>query len=185
MSVLTNISLWGCSVFLLTDNGSQSMPRLAQAVYTLLRIPKIDTSSFHLCGKDGVERVNPTMTQMLVVVSNKVEDDWYVHYPHVVRAYNNGVRAAIGLAPEETRHGENSPPAPHGSYGISHHNLYRDQLCFLLFRPARLRACTGATRPCRYPPRPAKLPWYVTLQNLSFYTVDNLEWVYNTTATTW
>ena len=50
--VLVNqyIPKWGCPVSLLSDNGSQFVSRLAKAVYDLLGIRKIATSSFHPAG---------------------------------------------------------------------------------------------------------------------------------------
>ncbi|CAB1096809.1 unnamed protein product [Ectocarpus sp. CCAP 1310/34] len=97
------IPLWGCSLSLLSDNGSQFCSKLSQAVYARLAIRKVATSSYHPNGNGGVERVNHTMAQMLAMVVNERQDDWDIHLPHVAFAYNNSVSAATGLAPNEVR----------------------------------------------------------------------------------
>ena len=55
------IALWGCPPTILSDNGLQFCSKLSQAVYQLLGVCKLATSSYHLNGNGGVERVNHTM----------------------------------------------------------------------------------------------------------------------------
>ena len=95
------IPLWGCPASLLSDNGTQFCSKLSQAVYKLLGVRKVATSSYHPNGNGGVERVNHTMAQMLAMVVNERQDDWDTHLPHVEFAYNNSVSTATGLAPNE------------------------------------------------------------------------------------
>ena len=99
------IPLWGCPSTLLSDNGPQFCARLATAVYKLLGIHKLTTSTYHPSGNGGVERVNHTMAQMLAMVCNEHQNDWDYHLPHVEYAYNNSVSAATGLAPNEVHIG--------------------------------------------------------------------------------
>ena len=58
--VNTYIPLLRCPVCLLSDNGLQLCSKLSHAIYKLLGIRKIATSSYHPNGNDGVERVNHT-----------------------------------------------------------------------------------------------------------------------------
>ena len=69
-NILVNrfIPLWGCPSTLLSDNRPQLCARLATAVYKLLGIHKLTTSSYHPSGNGGVERVNHIMAQMLAMV---------------------------------------------------------------------------------------------------------------------
>ena len=94
------IPLWGCPVSLLSDNGLQFCSKLSYAIYKLLGMRKIGTSSYHSNDNGGVERVNHAMAQMLAMVVNERQDDWDAHLPHVEFAYNNTVSAATGLAPK-------------------------------------------------------------------------------------
>ena len=134
-NILVNrfISLWGCPSTLLSDNGPQFCARLATAVYKLLGIHKLTTSTYHPSGNGGVERVNHTMAQMLAMVCNEHQNDWDVHLPHVLYAYNNSVSAATGLAPNEVHIGH-LPRLPltvfDRSYGGIYQNLDRDQLAY-------------------------------------------------------
>ena len=66
---------------------------------------KLSTRSYHPNGNGGVERVNHTMAQMLAIVVNERQDDWDLRLPHVEFAFNNSVRAATGLAPNEIHMG--------------------------------------------------------------------------------
>ena len=99
------IPLWGCSPTMLSDNGLQFCFTLSQAVYQLLVVHKLATSSYHPNCNGGVERVNQTMQQMLAMVVNERQDDWDLHLPHVELAYINSVSAATGLAPNDVHMG--------------------------------------------------------------------------------
>ena len=55
------IPLWLCPRSILCDNGLQFCSKLARAVYKLLGVRKIATSSYHPNGNCGVERVNHKM----------------------------------------------------------------------------------------------------------------------------
>ena len=84
-NILVNqyIPLWGCPRTILSDNGLQFCSKLSQAVYQLLRVHKLATSSYHPNCNGGVERVNHTMAQMLATVVNERQDDWDLHLPHI------------------------------------------------------------------------------------------------------
>ena len=77
-NILVNrfIPLWGCPSTLLSDSDLQLCAQLATAVYKLLGVHKLTTSTYHPSGNGGVERVNHTMTQMLAMVCNEHENDW-------------------------------------------------------------------------------------------------------------
>ena len=90
---------------ILSDNGLQFCSKLSQAVYQLLGVRKLATSSYHPNDNGGVERVNHTMAQMLAMVVNEQQHDWDVRLPHVEFAFNNSVSAATGLAPHEVHMG--------------------------------------------------------------------------------
>ena len=57
--------------------------KASQAVYKLLGVRKIATSSYHPNGDGGVERVNDTMAQMLAMVVSELQNNWDVQFPHV------------------------------------------------------------------------------------------------------
>ena len=69
-NILVNkhIPLWGCPRTILWDNGLQSCSKLSQAVYQLLGVRKLATSSYHPNGNGGVEQVNHTTAQTLAMV---------------------------------------------------------------------------------------------------------------------
>ena len=71
------------------------------------------------------------MAQMLAMVVNERRDDWDAHLPHVEFSYNNSVRAATGLAPNEV-YMNRGPRLPltvfEHPYARGHQGLARDQL---------------------------------------------------------
>ena len=97
-NILVNqyIRLWGCPCTILSDNGLQFCSKLSQAVYQLLGVHNLATSSYHPNCNGGVERVNHTMAQMLDMVVNERQDHWDLHLPDIEFAYNNSVSAATG-----------------------------------------------------------------------------------------
>ena len=96
------IPLWGFPRTILSDNGLLFCSKLSQAVYQLLGVHKLATSSYHPKCNGGVERVNNTIALMLAMVVNERQDDWNLHPPHVELDYINSVSAATGLAPNES-----------------------------------------------------------------------------------
>ena len=106
-NILVNqyIPLWGCPRTILSVNGLQFCSKLLRAVYQLLGVHKLATSSYHPNCIGGVGRVNHTIAQMLAMVVNERQDDWDLHLPHLEFAYNKSVSAATGIAPNEVHMG--------------------------------------------------------------------------------
>ena len=127
------IPLWRCPRSILSDNGLQFSSKLSHVVYELRGVRKIATSSHHPSGNGGVERVNHTMAQMLVMIVNKHQDDWDAQLPHVEFAYSNSVSAATGLAPNEVHMGRlpRLPLTLFDRSGVTgHQSLARDHLAY-------------------------------------------------------
>ena len=134
-TILVNeyIPLWGFARTILSDNGLQSCSKLSQAVYQLLGVHKLATSSYNPNCNGGVERVNHTMAQMLAMVVDERQDDWDLHLPHVEFAYNNSVSAATGLTPNEV-HMDRLPRLSLTVFDrtgvVGHQSLARDYLAY-------------------------------------------------------
>ena len=134
-TILVNqyIPLWGCPRTILSDNGLRFCSKLSQAVYQLLGMHKLATSSYHPNCNGGVERVNHTMTEMVAMVVNERQDDWDFHLPHVEIANNNSVSAATGLAPNEVHMGR-LPRLPLTVFDrsgvVGHQSLARGHLAY-------------------------------------------------------
>ena len=67
------IPFWGCPRSILSDNGLQFRSKLSHAVYELIGVREIATSSYHPNGNGGVERVSHTMAQTLAMVVNELQ----------------------------------------------------------------------------------------------------------------
>ena len=93
------IALWGFPRTILSDSGIPFCSKLSQAVYQLLGVSKLATSSYHPNGNGAVERMNYITAQMLAMVVNELQDDWDLQLPHVQFDYNNWISAGTGLAP--------------------------------------------------------------------------------------
>ena len=110
---------------------------------------KIATRSYNPNGNGGVERVDHTMAQMLAMVVNERRDDWDAHLPHVEFSYNNSVRAATGLAPNEV-YMNRGPRLPltvfEHPYARGHQGLARDQLEYVDLAADRQRRSYALVR---------------------------------------
>ena len=91
---------WGLSRNNLSDNGLQVCAKVSQPVYQLLGEHKLATSSYHLNGNGGAERVSHTMLWSSANVKTTG-----MQLPHTEFAYNKLVGAATGLAPNEVHIG--------------------------------------------------------------------------------
>ena len=73
------------------------------------------------------------MAQMLAMIINERQDDWDLHLPHVELAYNDSVRAATGLAPNEA-HMSRLSRLPLTVFDrtdvVEHQSLARDHLAY-------------------------------------------------------
>ena len=76
-NILVNqyIPLWGFPRAILSDNGLKLCSKPSQAVYQLLGVRKLSSSSYHPSCNRGDERVNHTMARMLAMVVNERQDD--------------------------------------------------------------------------------------------------------------
>eukprot|EP00752_Nemacystus_decipiens_P007106 g6368.t1 len=151
--VLVNqyMTKWGCMTTLISDNGYHFCSKLSQAIYKLMRVHKVNTSSYHPQANGGTERVNHTMAQMLTVAVNERQTDWDLHLPHDEFAYNNSVNEVTGLAPNEVHMGR-IPRIPlsvfdHPLIG-GYQGLDRDQVEYCNLAVDRQRRSYALVREC-------------------------------------
>ncbi|CAB1107450.1 unnamed protein product [Ectocarpus sp. CCAP 1310/34] len=181
---------WGCPTTLLSDNGLHFCSKLSMAIYEVMKIKKVTTSSYHPQTNGGTERVNHTMAQMLAVAVNEQQNDWDVHLPHVEFAYNNSVNQSTGLAPNEIHMGR-IPRLPlsvfdHPSVG-GHQSLDRDQLEYCNLAVDRQRRAYDLVREynalkiSRVERRNSSM--LDAINKIPKFTVGAWAWVYNTAAT--
>ena len=151
---------------------------------------KIATSSYHPYGNGGVERLNRTMTQMLAMVVNELQNNWGVKLPHVEFAYNNSASAATVLAPNEVYMGK-LPRLPLTTFqriGVfGHQSLARDDLAYCDSATDRQQRAYDVVREhhaltvSRVERRNSALS--DTLHAVPKFAVGGWVWVYNTAAT--
>ncbi|CAB1102661.1 unnamed protein product [Ectocarpus sp. CCAP 1310/34] len=180
---------WGCPTTLLSDNGLHFCSKLSMAIYEVMKIKRVTTSSYHPQTNGGTERVNHTMAQMLAVVVNEQQNDWDIHLPHVEFIYNNSVNQSTGLAPSEIHIGR-IPRLPlsvfdHPTVG-GHQSLARDQLEYCNLAGDRQRRAYelvreyNALKISRVERRNSSL--LDAIHKLPQFTVGGWAWVYNTAA---
>ncbi|CAB1108088.1 unnamed protein product [Ectocarpus sp. CCAP 1310/34] len=181
---------WGCPTTILSDNGLHFCSKLSMAIYEVMKIKKVTTSSYHPQTNGGTERVNHTMAQMLAVVVNEQQNDWDIHLPHVEFAYNNSVNQSTGLAPNEIHIGR-IPRLPLSVFDRptvgGHQSLARDQLEYCNLAVDRQRRAYelvreyNALKISRVERRNSSL--LDAIHKLPQFTVGGWAWVYNTAAT--
>ncbi|CAB1121588.1 unnamed protein product [Ectocarpus sp. CCAP 1310/34] len=184
------MTTWGCPTTLLSDNGLHFCSKLSMAIYEVMKIKKVTTSSYHPQTNGGTERVNHTMAQMLAVVVNEQQNDWDIHLPHVEFAYNNSVNQSTGLAPNEIHIGR-IPRLPLSVFDRptvgGHQSLARDQLEYCNLAVDRQRRAYelvreyNALKISRVERRNSSL--LDAIHKLPQFPVGGWAWVYNTAAT--
>lgn len=127
------IPLRACPSSVLSDNGLQCGSVFSHAVYKLFGVRKIPTSSHHPSGNGGVERVRPTMAQILAMAVVERHDDWDAQLPNVEFVYNNSVSATSSPTPKEVHIGtlRRLPPAMIVCTGVTG----RKSMCCLSISP--------------------------------------------------
>ena len=171
---------------ILSDNNLQFCSKLSQAIYQLLGVRKLATSSYHPNGNGGVKRVNHTMAQMLAMVVNEHQDDRDLQLPHVEFAYNNSVSAVTGLAPNEVHKGRlpRLPLTVFERVGVTgHQSLARDQPGLLRpgYRPTAARERCCSQTPCPHRSRITRRNSALTdaQRPVPKFAVGGWAWVYN------
>lgn len=123
-------------------------------MYTFLDIHKVATSSFHLCGIDGVELDDqqwPQCSQYLATRNRNLQ------LPHVKFAFRNPVRAATHLVPNEVDMG--SLTISDLSYGARRLSFERIQCFFCDLARERQECAYERVREQNTPLPPPAFAW--------------------------
>ena len=83
---------------LLSDRGTSFLSKVAQSVYKLLNINKINTTSYHPQTDGLVERFNKTLIEMLSKLVDE-NNDWDELIPYALYAYRTAVHASTKYTP--------------------------------------------------------------------------------------
>ena len=82
-----------------TDQGTDFESNLFKRVHTLLGVSKTRTTPFHPESNSNVERFNRTLGAMLRCFSQDEPQEWDLHLPYLVAAYNATVHDSTGFSP--------------------------------------------------------------------------------------
>jgi len=83
---------------LLSDRGTLFLSKVAQSVYKLLNISKINTTSYHPQTDGLVERFNKTLIDMLSKLVDE-NNDWDELIPYALYVYRTAVHASTKYTP--------------------------------------------------------------------------------------
>ena len=117
-NILVNqyIPLWGCPRTILLENGLRFCSKFSQAVYQLLGVHMLATSSDHPNCNGGLEWVNHTMAQMLAMLVNDRQDDCDLPLPHFEFDYNYSIQSARQRVWRPTKSTLADPYGPPGRF---------------------------------------------------------------------
>jgi len=93
------ICRYGAPKFLLSDQGSNFVGKLAQDIWRLLNIKKIQTTPYHPSTNGRTERFNHTLATMLSMYVNENQQDWDEYLPFVLFAYRTSVDQLLTESP--------------------------------------------------------------------------------------
>jgi transposase InsO family protein len=88
---------YGAPKYLVSDRGANFLSALSMKIYELLKINKVNTTSYHPQSNGIVERFNATLINMLAKFSN--EDDWDSYVPYILSAYRSSYNSTIEETP--------------------------------------------------------------------------------------
>jgi len=84
---------------LLSDRGGQFLSKIAQQIYKLLEIKKVNTTHYRPQTDGLVERFNQTMAAMISMYINSDHDNWDQLLPWLTYAYNTSVQESLKYSP--------------------------------------------------------------------------------------
>ncbi len=96
---------YGFPAKLLSDRGTSFLSKVAQCVYKLLNVEKINTTSYHPQTDGLVERFNKTLVDMLSKLVNDNTDNWDELIPFALYAYRTAIHASTKYTPFELMFG--------------------------------------------------------------------------------
>ena len=82
-----------------------------QHLYALYGIKQSTTMPYNLHGNAQCERFNHTMIGLLTSLSKEQKDNWPLHLPSLVFAYNAMPHSTTGYHPYELMFGHKHPPS--------------------------------------------------------------------------
>ncbi|CAB3978561.1 Retrovirus-related Pol poly from transposon [Paramuricea clavata] len=92
------IARHGVPTKLITDQGRNFEADLVK-VFEILGVKKLRTSPYHPQTDGQVERLNRTLEWILTIYVNQDHNDWDIHLPLALFAYQNSVHASSGVSP--------------------------------------------------------------------------------------
>jgi hypothetical protein len=95
----------GAPTTLLSDRGPAFLGQLAQSVYKLMNIKKINTTAYHPQTNGLVERMNGSLIRIIKLYVNENQNDWDVYLPFALFCYRTTYHTRIGETPFYLLHG--------------------------------------------------------------------------------
>ena len=80
-----------------------------QHLYALYGIEQSTTMPYNLCGSAQCEQFNHTIIHLLTSLSKEQKDNWPLHLPSLVFAYNAMLHSTTGYQPNELMFGHKAP----------------------------------------------------------------------------
>lgn len=96
---------FGCPKIVLTDQGQNFLSQLFKDVCKLLRIHKIQTTSYRPQSNGSLERSHRNLTEYLRAYINKSQDDWDSWIDYAIFSYNTAIHSATNFTPHELLYG--------------------------------------------------------------------------------
>ncbi|HEY1644970.1 MAG TPA: reverse transcriptase domain-containing protein, partial [Candidatus Saccharimonadales bacterium] len=98
---------YGAPKLLLSDQGKNFVGGLAQEIWKMLNIKKIQTTPYHPQTNGRTERFNHTLTTMLSMYVNENQKDWDQFLNYVMFAYRTSIHSLLNESPYYLLFGRN------------------------------------------------------------------------------
>ena len=101
--------VYGIPTRIHSDQGRSFDNQIMQHLYALYSIEQSTTTPYNPCGNAYCERFNHTMIGLLTSLSKEQKDNWPLHLPSLVFAYNVMPHSTTGYQPYELMFGCKAP----------------------------------------------------------------------------
>ena len=95
------VSRHGAPIKLLSDRGSQFRARISQAIFEIMNIKHVTTTSYHPEFNELTERFHKNLAVMLSMFTSRDQADWDRGLSLLIFAYNTSVQDSTNFTPFE------------------------------------------------------------------------------------
>ena len=142
------IARHGCPITFQSDNGKAFVGDLTKELMKKSQVAQAHSTTYHPQTNGLVERQNRTLVSMLRVYCSRYMDDWDIHLPQVMGAYNSTEHCTTGISPHMMLTGhEKALPLTFSTLNMKGREQHQKRTCVMSLEHSRTSMTyAGGTR---------------------------------------